>query len=100
MRFGKLRSQVHVGHPFHGWLAVARNHGGRKGGSRPEILDQHAAGGSGSLLPSGTHSLPRLGAGSMGPRPRAGNPVGAPRVRHDTQMEGRQGRPGGPGGAK
>ena len=47
-------------------------------------------GGSGSLLPSGTHSLPRLGAGSMGPRPRAGNPVGAPRVRHDTQMEGRQ----------
>ena len=32
-----------MGHPFHGWLAVARNHGGRKGGSRPEILDQHAA---------------------------------------------------------
>mmetsp|Transcript_20173 Transcript_20173/g.44535 ORF Transcript_20173/g.44535 Transcript_20173/m.44535 type:complete len:208 (-) Transcript_20173:286-909(-) len=26
----------------------------------------------------------------MGPRPRAGNLVGAPRVRHDTQMEGRQ----------
>mmetsp|Transcript_85655 Transcript_85655/g.135921 ORF Transcript_85655/g.135921 Transcript_85655/m.135921 type:complete len:223 (+) Transcript_85655:144-812(+) len=43
MRLGKLRSQVHVGHPFHGWLAMAGNHGGRKGGSGPQILDQHAA---------------------------------------------------------